>query len=61
MDNQDQGMDVAREHGDEGEYDIGYFKENGFVRKKCKKCGSWFWTRDRDRAVSYTHLRAHET
>ena len=49
MDNQDQGMDVAREHGDEGEYDIGYFKENGFVRKKCKKCGSRFWTRDRDR------------
>jgi len=49
MNNQDQGMDVAREHGDEGEYDIGYFKENGFVRKKCKKCGSWFWTRDRDR------------
>ena len=49
MDNQDQGMNVAREHGDEGEYDIGYFKENGFVRKKCKKCGSRFWTRDRDR------------
>ena len=34
---------------DRHEYDIEYFKGNGFVRKRCKKCGSWFWTRDRDR------------
>ena len=31
-----------------GEYDIEYFKENGFVRKQCEKCGSYFWTRDKD-------------
>jgi len=30
-------------------YDIKYFKENGFTRKKCEKCGSHFWTRDKDR------------
>jgi len=29
--------------------DIKYFKENGFTRKKCEKCGSHFWTRDKDR------------
>ncbi|NMX21688.1 alanine--tRNA ligase [ANME-1 cluster archaeon GoMg4] len=33
---------------DNGEYDIEYFKENGFVRKQCEKCGSYFWTRDKD-------------
>ncbi|MCK4398834.1 MAG: hypothetical protein KAV25_07560, partial [Methanophagales archaeon] len=33
------------------EYDIEYFKENGFIRKKCKKCGSHFWTRDTDRNI----------
>lgn len=32
-----------------GEYDIGYFKENEFIRKKCEKCNSYFWTRDKDR------------
>ena len=31
-----------------GEYDIEYFKENGFVRKQCEKCGTYFWTRDKD-------------
>ncbi|RJS70805.1 alanine--tRNA ligase [Methanophagales archaeon] len=31
------------------DYDIKYFKENGFTRKKCEKCGSHFWTRDKDR------------
>ena len=49
MNNHDQGVDVAREHEHEDEYNIKYFKENGFVRKECKKCGSGFWTRDRDR------------
>ncbi|MCK4475246.1 MAG: alanine--tRNA ligase, partial [Methanophagales archaeon] len=34
---------------DSEEYDIEYFKENGFIRKKCEKCGSHFWTRDKDR------------
>ena len=32
-----------------GEYDIEYFKENEFIRKKCEKCSSYFWTRDKDR------------
>ncbi len=35
----------------ESEYNIEYLIEEGFVRKECKKCGSWFWTRDRDRAT----------
>jgi len=36
---------------DSEEYDIEYFKENGFIRKKCEKCGSHFWTRDKDRNI----------
>src|SRR3989304_8647 len=28
------------------EYQLEYFKENGFVRKKCPACGKNFWTRD---------------
>lgn len=28
------------------EYQLDYFKENGFVRKQCPKCGKNFWTRD---------------
>jgi len=32
-----------------GEYDIEYFKENEYIRKKCEKCGSHFWSRDKDR------------
>lgn len=28
------------------EYQLDYFKENGFVRKQCTKCGKNFWTRD---------------
>jgi alanyl-tRNA synthetase len=34
---------------DREEYDIEYFKENEFIRKKCEKCSSHFWTRDKDR------------
>lgn len=34
---------------DNVEYDIEYFKENEFVRKKCEKCSSYFWTRDKER------------
>ncbi|MCD6456036.1 MAG: alanine--tRNA ligase [Methanophagales archaeon] len=33
------------------EYEIEYFKEEGFIRKKCKKCDSHFWTRDKDRDI----------
>ncbi|CAG0980734.1 MAG: alanine--tRNA ligase [Candidatus Methanoperedens sp.] len=28
------------------EYELDYFKENGFARKQCPKCGKNFWTRD---------------
>ncbi|MDI6810783.1 MAG: alanine--tRNA ligase [archaeon] len=34
---------------DEEEYDIEFFRGNEFIRKKCEKCGSYFWTRDKDR------------
>ncbi len=30
----------------EDEYQLDYFKENGFVRKQCPKCGKNFWTRN---------------
>lgn len=31
-----------------------FFKEEGFVRKKCKKCGSYFWTKvDRETCNEY--------
>lgn len=33
------------------EYSIEYFKENEYIRKKCEKCGSHFWTRDNDRTT----------
>ncbi|MDD4750078.1 MAG: alanine--tRNA ligase, partial [Methanosarcinaceae archaeon] len=33
----------------EDEYQLDFFKDNGFVRKQCSKCGSFFWTRDLDR------------
>ncbi len=36
---------------DSEEYEIEYFKEEGFIRKKCEKCGSHFWTRDKDRNI----------
>jgi alanyl-tRNA synthetase len=28
------------------EYQLSYFKDNGFIRKKCPKCGEHFWTRN---------------
>ncbi len=35
----------------EEEYQLDYFHKNGFVRKQCKKCKSYFWTRDADREI----------
>ncbi|MEM0493267.1 MAG: alanine--tRNA ligase-related protein, partial [Candidatus Thermoplasmatota archaeon] len=32
------------------ECDLEFFHDNGFIRKKCKSCGDYFWTLD-DRAV----------
>ncbi len=34
---------------DEEKYRVAIFKEEGFTRKKCKRCGSYFWTLDGDR------------
>ncbi len=36
---------------DPREYELEFFKENGFVRKQCVKCGRFFWTVDPDRTV----------
>ena len=33
----------------EDEYQLEFFKNNGFVRKQCQSCGKFFWTRDPDR------------
>ena len=36
----------------EKEYlDITFLKENGFIRKRCPKCGKYFWTVDEDREI----------
>lgn len=35
----------------EDEYQLDYFKENGFVRKQCPKCGKNFWTRNAESDV----------
>ncbi|WP_292484296.1 alanine--tRNA ligase [Methanohalobium sp.] len=35
----------------EDEYQLNFFHENGFVRKQCPKCESFFWTRDTDRTT----------
>lgn len=32
----------------EKEFDIPFFKENGYRRKKCASCGSYFWTQQDD-------------
>ncbi len=33
----------------ENEYQLDFFKNNGFIRKHCHTCGKFFWTRDLDR------------
>lgn len=35
----------------EDEYQLDYFKENGFTRKQCTKCGTNYWTRNPDSDV----------
>lgn len=49
----------------EDEYQLDYFKENGFVRKQCPKCGNNFWTRNSETefcgdppCVSYSFIGA---
>jgi len=31
------------------DYKVKLFEEKGFVRKRCEKCGQYFWTLDGDR------------
>jgi len=35
----------------EQEYELEYFRQNGFVRRICPKCGKAFWTRDKERTT----------
>jgi alanyl-tRNA synthetase len=35
----------------EEEYRLDYFHKNGFMRKQCRKCKSYFWTKDAHREV----------
>ena len=35
----------------EKEFAVSFFKENGFVRKKCLSCGSHFWTQKADQTL----------
>jgi len=35
----------------EDEYQLDYFFENRFERRRCKSCGGYFWTRDTERAT----------
>ena len=30
------------------ELDLPYFHDNGYIRKKCQSCGSYYWTLDSD-------------
>jgi alanyl-tRNA synthetase len=27
-------------------YELSFFKQDGFMRKLCPKCGEYFWTQD---------------
>lgn len=40
--------DLKRRFGRK-EYEVEFFKNNGFVRKRCKVCGEYFWTLDPNR------------
>jgi alanyl-tRNA synthetase len=35
----------------EKEFAVPFFKENGFIRKKCVRCGSHFWTQQPDQTL----------
>jgi len=32
-------------------YRIPFFRDNGYVRKKCKSCGSPFWTKNKEQEL----------
>ncbi len=40
--------DLKKRFGRE-EYEVDFFRARGFIRKKCKICGGYFWTLDPDR------------
>jgi len=33
----------------EQEYQLSYFRDGGFIRKQCPKCGGYFWTRNEEK------------
>lgn len=35
----------------ESEYHVSFFDESGFVRKKCKRCGEFYWTQVPDQEI----------
>ena len=34
---------------DEGDFNLQFFKDESFERRKCIKCGSYYWSQDRER------------
>lgn len=44
----DSKEDLKRLFG-RNEYEVEFFRERGFIRKKCKICGGFFWTLDPER------------
>jgi alanyl-tRNA synthetase len=38
------GQSTRRSNMDRKQYDLEYFRENGFKRRKCAHCGKFFWT-----------------
>ncbi len=36
---------------DPKEFDISFMRENGFVRRQCRSCGSFFWTQNPDQEL----------
>lgn len=48
----DKGVTIAEKYRSfftKEKYEVELFREKGFVRKKCKVCGNYFWTLDPDR------------
>ncbi len=41
----------ASSRGEPSEYKLEFFTDNGFMRKRCKVCGAYFWTLDPGREV----------
>ena len=39
------------------EYRLDFFVDEGFQRKKCEKCGKFFWSRDEISKLDYSDWR----